>query len=85
MNTQNKMFGKLGVYHFMIVSKYFKSIDDFINLEISTRKAKGNMEKFHYNPIALDAWSRTLFCVQAVACVDKDERFYNILIEPNKK
>ena len=24
-------------------------------------------------------------CVQAVACVDKDERFYNILIEPNKK
>ena len=23
--------------------------------------------------------------VQAVACVDKDEQFYNLLIEPNKK
>ena len=52
---------KLGVYHLMIVSKYFESIDDFINLEISTPKAKGNMEKFHMNPISLESWSRQFF------------------------
>ena len=58
MNTTK---GQLGVYHLMIVSKYFKTIDDYINLELSTIKAKGNMEKFHYNPISLDKWSRKFF------------------------
>ena len=45
----------------MIVSKYFESIDDFINLELGIPKARCNMEKFHFNPIALDQWSRQFF------------------------
>lgn len=45
--------GQLGVYHLMIVSKYFKTIDDFKNLELATPKAYGNMEKFRFNPISL--------------------------------
>ena len=48
-------------YHLMIASKYFETIDDFINLELATPKARGNMEKFHFNPIALDSWSRQFF------------------------
>ena len=45
----------------MIVSKYFNTIDDFIHLELATPKAKGNMAKFHMNPILLDEWSRQFF------------------------
>ena len=52
---------QLSSYDLMVVSKYFESIDDFINMEIGITKAKGNMSKFHFNPIPLDAWSRTLF------------------------
>ena len=44
--------GQLGVYQIMVASKYFERIDDFINLELATPKARGNMEKFHFNPIA---------------------------------
>ena len=52
---------QLSPYDLMVVSKYFESIDDFINMEIGIPKAKGNMSKFHFNPIPLDTWSRTLF------------------------
>ncbi|ELP89666.1 hypothetical protein EIN_350360 [Entamoeba invadens IP1] len=38
----------------MIVSKYFKKINDFINLELLCKKFSGNMEKFHFNPISLN-------------------------------
>ena len=55
MNTTTKK-GQLGVYHLMIVSKYFDTIDDYINMELATPKAKGNMEKFRMNHIALDEW-----------------------------
>ena len=57
----NTMKRRLGVYQLMIASKYFETIDDFINLELATPKARGNMEKFHFNPIALDSWSRQFF------------------------
>ena len=33
--------GKLGVYQLMVASKYFETIDDYINLELATKKAKG--------------------------------------------
>ena len=46
-------YHKLGSYQLMIASKYFESITDFKNLEYATKKARGNMEKFHFNPIAL--------------------------------
>ena len=61
----------------MVVSQYFETINDFINIEIATPKAKGNMAKFHFNPIPLDEWSRTLFTsLQTLHLYDeKDERF----------
>ena len=49
---------QLDSYSLMVVSKYFNTIDDFVNMELGIPKTKGNMEKFHYNPIALDEWSR---------------------------
>ncbi|ELP88643.1 hypothetical protein EIN_402010 [Entamoeba invadens IP1] len=45
-------------YHIMIVSKYLKTINDFINLKLVCKKFGGNMEKFHFNPIPLN--SKTL-------------------------
>ncbi|ELP83949.1 hypothetical protein EIN_243900 [Entamoeba invadens IP1] len=41
-------------YHMMIVSQYFTTIDDFINLEFVCKKYQNNMEKFHCNPIPLN-------------------------------
>ena len=52
---------QLDSYSLMVVSKYFNTIDDFINMELGIPKTKGNMEKFHFNPIALDQWSRKFF------------------------
>ena len=68
---------QLSPYDLMVVSKYFESIDDFINMEIGIPKTKGNMSKFHYNPIPLDAWSRTLFTSLETYHVysDEDEPF----------
>ncbi|ELP84358.1 hypothetical protein EIN_358800 [Entamoeba invadens IP1] len=45
---------RLSGYHIMIVSKYLKTINDFINLELVCKKFCGNMEKFHFNPIPLN-------------------------------
>ncbi|EDR21759.1 hypothetical protein EDI_255420 [Entamoeba dispar SAW760] len=52
---------KLGYNEIMIVSKYFNDINDFINLEIGIKRFRGNMERFHFNPIPLDEYSRKLF------------------------
>ena len=56
-----KYKNKLGPYQLMVASQYFEWIDDFKNLQLSTPTAKDNMEKFHFNPIPLDAWSRQFF------------------------
>ncbi|ELP84026.1 hypothetical protein EIN_347030 [Entamoeba invadens IP1] len=52
--TENIKMCELSGYHIMIVSKYFKTIKDFINLELLCKKFGGNMEKFHFNPIPLN-------------------------------
>ncbi|EDR25121.1 hypothetical protein, conserved [Entamoeba dispar SAW760] len=52
---------KLGYNEIMITSMYFNDINDFINLEIGIKKFQGNMERFHFNPIPLDEYSRKLF------------------------
>ncbi|ELP84143.1 leucine rich repeat containing protein BspA family protein, partial [Entamoeba invadens IP1] len=44
----------LSSYHIMIVSKYFETIKDFIKLELVCKKFRGNMVKFHFNPIPLN-------------------------------
>ena len=38
-----------------IVSKYFESFQDYFHLEMSTKKCKGNCERFRYNPISLSS------------------------------
>ncbi|BFU22366.1 leucine rich repeat protein bspa family [Entamoeba histolytica] len=52
---------KIGYNEIMIVSKYFEDINDFINLEIGVKRFRGNMERFHFNPIPLNQYSRKLF------------------------
>ncbi|BFU22490.1 leucine rich repeat protein bspa family [Entamoeba histolytica] len=52
---------QLGCNEIKIVSKYFKDINDFINLEMGVKRFRGNMERFHFNPIPLNQYSRKLF------------------------
>ena len=56
-----KYYHKLGPYQLMVASQYFELIDDFKNLEYATKKARGNMEKFHFNPIPLNEESIKYF------------------------
>ncbi|GAB1219560.1 hypothetical protein ENUP19_0038G0032 [Entamoeba nuttalli] len=58
---KNKERMMLGYNEIMIVSKYFNDINDFINLEIGIKRFQGNMERFHFNPIPLNQYSRKLF------------------------
>ncbi|EDR23806.1 hypothetical protein EDI_160990 [Entamoeba dispar SAW760] len=52
---------KLGYNEIMITSMYFNDIKDFINLEIGIKRFQGNIERFHFNPIPLNEYSRKLF------------------------
>ena len=52
---------KLGYNEIMITSMYFNDINDFINLEIGIKRFQGNMERFHFNPIPLNEYSRKFF------------------------
>ncbi|ELP86811.1 hypothetical protein EIN_517370 [Entamoeba invadens IP1] len=52
---------KIDAFHMMIVSKYFPSIEDLINLEFVCSKFQGNMEKFHFNPFSLTPKTRKYF------------------------
>lgn len=42
---------RIGDYGMMIVSKYFESISDFMNLAKTCKDFRANGEKFHFNPI----------------------------------
>ncbi|ELP88035.1 hypothetical protein EIN_347270 [Entamoeba invadens IP1] len=70
----------LSGYHIMIVSKYFKTTNDFINLELVCKKFSGNMEKFHFNPIPSN--SKTLRYFPNIETLHlwnkKDETFGNV-------
>ncbi|ELP93753.1 hypothetical protein EIN_322460 [Entamoeba invadens IP1] len=63
----------------MIVSKYFMFFSDFVNLEIVCKKFKGNMEKFHFNPIPLT--NKTIKHFPSIETLnlwsEKDETFGN--------
>ena len=48
-------------YCLYITSKYFETINDYINFEMVSRRIKGNREKFKYNPIPLSQQSRSFF------------------------
>ena len=45
----------------VIASYHFETIDDFINLEMSCKKFKGNLEKMKHNPIPLNKTTRKFF------------------------
>ena len=66
---------QLEPYHLMIASKYFEEIDDFINLTFATKKARCNMERFHFNPISLDGWSRQFFTsLETLHLYDREDK-----------
>ena len=45
----------------MIASRFFNSIDDFINLELCSKRFRLNTERFFYNPISLTQSTIGLF------------------------
>ncbi|ELP83905.1 hypothetical protein EIN_440890 [Entamoeba invadens IP1] len=75
---------KLDSYNGMVVSKYFKDIEDFIRLEFVCKKYNGNMKKFHFNPIPLTCKTINYFPnIETFHLWDKNEEnfgngfFYN--------
>ena len=64
-------------YAIMITSKYFESIDDFINLELAVKAYQGNMARFHFNPIPLTKSTRPFFeSLETLYIFDKnDDKF----------
>ncbi|EDR29445.1 hypothetical protein, conserved [Entamoeba dispar SAW760] len=69
---------KLGYNEIMIVSKYFNKINDFINLEIGIKRFQGNIERFHFNPIPLNKYSRKLFPnIETFHIYNKKDKVFN--------
>ena len=52
---------QLDNYCIFIASRYFETLQDHINLTFVCKRMRGNMEKFHYNPISLNEQSVKLF------------------------
>ena len=48
-------------YTMFISTRFFDSLEDHINLVMSTSRFKYNMEKFHYNPISLNQLTISFF------------------------
>ena len=48
-------------YCIFLASKYFETIDDFINIEMTSSKFINNTEKFFYSPIPLTKQTRKFF------------------------
>ncbi|BFU19622.1 leucine rich repeat protein, BspA family protein [Entamoeba histolytica HM-1:IMSS-B] len=69
---------QLGHNEIMIVSKYFDGINDFINLELGVKRYRGNMERFRFNPIPLDDYSRKFFPnIETLNLYNKDDMIFN--------
>ena len=72
--------GKMDYYSMFIATRFFESIQDYINLELSHPKWKGNLLRFYYNPIRLtNEFERNLFSnIQTLHIYDdKDSLFEN--------
>ncbi|ELP85747.1 hypothetical protein EIN_281080 [Entamoeba invadens IP1] len=52
---------RIDLFHMMIVAKYFSSINDFLYLQLVTKKYENILSCFHYNPISLTLKTRRLF------------------------
>ncbi|EDR21588.1 hypothetical protein EDI_084580 [Entamoeba dispar SAW760] len=69
---------KLGYNEIMITSMYFNDIKDFINLEIGVKRFQGNIERFHFNPIPLNEYSRKLFTnIETFHIYNKKDKTFN--------
>ncbi|EDR26920.1 hypothetical protein, conserved [Entamoeba dispar SAW760] len=69
---------KLGYNEIMITSMYFNDINDFINLEIGVKRFRGNIERFHFNPIPLNEHSRKLFPnIETFHIYDENDEIFN--------
>ncbi|EDR24675.1 hypothetical protein, conserved [Entamoeba dispar SAW760] len=73
----NKSIMKLGYNEIMITSMYFNDIKDFVNLEMGVKRFQGNMERFHFNPIPLNKYSRKLFPnIETFHIYNKDNKIF---------
>ena len=61
INISIEKKGQCHNYAIFLASKYFESINDFINLEKGIKRFTGNMTKFFYNPIVLTKENRNYF------------------------
>ncbi|EDR25704.1 hypothetical protein, conserved [Entamoeba dispar SAW760] len=69
---------KLGYNEIMITSMYFNDINDFINLEMGVKRFRGNIERFHFNPIPLNKYSRKLFTnIETFHIYNKYDEIFN--------
>ena len=72
---------KLGLYSsdnycVFIASRFFESIDDFINLEIGCKQYNGNLSKFFYNPISLKPHLLKFFPnIQTLHLYNRDDEY----------
>ena len=48
-------------YCLYLSSMFFRTIDDFINLELSMKRMQGNLSKFFHNPIGITPQTRQFF------------------------
>ena len=72
--------GKMDYYSMFIATRFFETIEDYINLELSHPKWKGNLLRFYYNPISLtNEFERNLFPKLQTLHIydDKDPLFEN--------
>ena len=70
-----KLF-KLDNYCLFIASRYFSSLEDHINLIKVSKRLRGNMEKFHYNPISLNLKTMKYFPnIETLHCYFKKDKY----------
>ena len=67
---------RLDNYCLFIASRYLESLEDHINLTKVSKRLRGNMEKFHYNPISVDKRTIMFFPnVETLHCYNKNDEY----------
>ena len=73
--SKMKLF-KLNNYCIFIASRYFNTFQDHVNLTFVSKRMRGNMEKFHYNPISLKKKMLQFFPnVETLYCYEPDDTY----------
>ena len=67
---------KLDNYCIFIASRYFDSLDDHINLVKVSKRMRGNMEKFHYNPVSVNKKTVSFFPnTESLHCYEPEDEY----------